>query len=563
MSALGAFTFVLHCHHPFMRLGGRWTHGEEWIHEAILDTYLPLLATLHDLSEDGIGFRLTVGLSPILAEQLADPSVLEHFERFLDERLEAAQKDMLYFENEAYNEHLRFLAEWYRDSFQRLKTAFVSHFNRDLIGAFRRLQDDGLIEIITTAATHAYLPLLARDGSLNAQVKTAAASYKRLFGKAPTGFWLPEYGYRPAQITETGRLRPGLEHFLADNGFKSFFVDSHAFTGDAPRSIAAGDVIGVYGAVKKRYALPATDVFAEARRDVSAFAPYFVAEAGAAPLTNIAVMARNERVGQQVWGNELGYPLDFDYREPGRRAGTSGFPYWRVTGQKVDAHNKDYYHPDWAAYKIEQHAEHFAHLIGDQLRSHHSATGSYGAVMASFDADLFGHWWFEGIQWLGYVLRHLAHSPDIDLLTISPFVEAHPPTGALDLRESSWGLGGLHFLWDNQETRWMWTGIHEAEDRMSRLAERYDAPTHDEAIVLAQAARELLLLQSSDWPFLVSAGGARAYAVRRFSEHADRFDHLAESLETGVPDTIAAQRWWQQDNVFPDVDYRWFSEKQD
>ncbi len=546
-----------------MRLGGRWTHGEEWIHEAILNTYLPLLNTLYDLGDEGVAFRLTLGLSPILAEQLADPSVLEHFEHFLDEKLEAAQKDMLYFEKEAYNEHLRFLAEWYRDNFQRLKTAFVARFNRDLIGALRRLQDSGQIEIITTAATHAYLPLLARDGSLNAQIRTAAASYRRLFGKAPTGFWLPEYGYRPMQITETGQQRPGIEQFLAESGIRSFLVDSHAFTGRAPRSIAAGDVIGVYGAVKKRYALPAANVFAEARRDISPLAPYFVAESGTTPRTDISVIARNERVGQQVWGNELGYPLDFDYREPGRRAGTSGFAYWRVTGQKVDAHNKDYYHPDWAAYKIEQHAEHFAHLVGDQLRRYNSSTGSYGLVLASFDADLFGHWWFEGIQWLGKVLRHLAFNPDIEQTTVTPFVEAHPASGALDVRESSWGLGGLHFLWDNQETRWMWTAIHEAEDRMSRLAERFTAPTSAEATVLAQAARELLLLQSSDWPFLVSAGGARAYAVRRFSEHADRFDHLASSLEQGEPDADMARVFQTQDNVFPDIDYRWFSEKQD
>ena len=209
MSALGAFTFILHSHHPFMRLEGRGYHGEEWIHDAIIETYIPLLETLYDLKEEGINYRLAIGFSPVLAEQLADPLVLEHFEHYLDERIDAAQNDMRYFEKEAYNEHLRYLAEWYRDTFQRIKTAFTERFKRDLIGAFRRLQDEGLLEIITTAATHAYLPLLSRDSSLNAQIKTAAASYRRLFGRAPTGFWLPEYGYRPAQITETGRAACG------------------------------------------------------------------------------------------------------------------------------------------------------------------------------------------------------------------------------------------------------------------------------------------------------------------------------------------------------------------
>jgi 1,4-alpha-glucan branching enzyme len=393
-------------------------------------------------------------------------------------------------------------------------------------------------------------------------VKTAVASYKHLFGKAPTSFWLPGYGYRPEQVTETGRQRPGLETALAANGFTSFLVDSHAFTGRAPRSVAAGDVIGVYGAVKKRYVLPVSARFPEARREVSPFAPQMAASGGDdAQNAGIAVIARNERVGQQVWGNELGYPMDFDYREANRRAGTSGLRYWRVTGQKVDPHNKDYYHPDWAAYKIEQHAEHFAHLVGDQLRSYNNVTGAYGLVMASFDADLFGRGWYEGIQWLGYALRHLAGSPDIDLTTVTPFVAAHPPTGTVAPLESSWGLGGLHFLWDNQDTHWMWSALHDAEDRMERLADHFAAPNDAERVVLAQAARELLLMQSSDWPFLVTSGDARMYAIRRFGEHANRFDQLAASLEAGTPDVDAAQRWWKQDNVFADVDYRWFANK--
>src|SRR5215216_704034 len=172
-----------------MRRSGRWYHAEERIHDAIIETYIPLLEILYDLKAEGIPYAMTVGISPILAEQLADPLVLEHFELYLDERLAAAQKDMHYFEKDAYNEHLRYLAEWYRDIFLRLKHSFTERFNRDLIGAFRQLQDEGLIEIVTSAATHAYLPLLARDSSLNAQVKTSVATYQRLFGRAPTSFW--------------------------------------------------------------------------------------------------------------------------------------------------------------------------------------------------------------------------------------------------------------------------------------------------------------------------------------------------------------------------------------
>ncbi len=558
MSALGAFTFILHSHHPFMRLEGGGYHGEEWIQNAIIETYIPLLETLYDLKEEGINYRLAIGFSPVLAEQLADPLVLSHFESYLDERIEAAQGDMRYFEGEAYNEHLRYLAEWYRNTFQRIKTVFATRFNRDLIGAFRRLQDEGLLEIVTTAATYPYLPLLARDSSLNAQVRTAVASYRRLFGRAPTSFWLPEYAYRPAQITETGRQRAGIEQILAASGIASFFVDAHALTGKAPVGVAAGNVVGMYGSVKRRYVLPSSAYFAEAKRGISAFLPYFASEADAPDHAGIAVMARNDRVGQQVWGSELGYPLDFDYREVNRRYGTSGLPYWRVTGAKVDAANKDYYHPDWAAYKIEQHAEHFAHLVGDQLRNYSLSSGAYGLVTASFNTDLFGQWWFEGIPWLGKVLRHLSNNPDVDLTTPSAYLAQHPPTTAATLRESSWGIGGLHFLWDNQENHWMWAIIHAAEERMERLAAHFSAPNDAEARTLAQAARELLLLQSSDWQFLITTDQGRAYAIQRFSEHVARFEHLAGSLEAGQPDADRAAAWQQADNVFADVDYRWF-----
>ncbi|MFN8449425.1 MAG: 1,4-alpha-glucan branching protein domain-containing protein [Anaerolineae bacterium] len=560
MSAPGAFTFVLHGHQPFLRQDGRLAlghHAEEWLHDAIIETYIPLLETLYDLSEEGVDFRFALGVSPVLAEQLADPLVLEHFERYLDERIEAAQNDMLYFEREAYNDHLRFLAEWYRDGFERIKTAFNERFGRDLIGALRRLQDEGFLEILTTAASHAYLPLLGSDASLNAQVKTAVASYRRLFGRAPTTFWLPEYGYRPARVTQNGQARAGIEEILAANGISTLLVDTHSLTGAYPTGTGAGNVLGTYSGIKRRYVLPNLDYFVEGKRDASPFAAYRSAD------TTVAALARSERVGQQVWGSELGYPLDFDYREISRRAGTSGLAYWRVTGAKVDAANKDTYHPDWAAYKIEQHAEHFAHLVGDQLRSYNQATGQYGLVTAAFNANQFGHWWFEGIQWLGKVLRHLSSNPEIDVTTPSAFVKEHPPKASINLREGSWGFGGMHFVWDNRENHWMWAAIRSAETRMEQIAEHFATPGAAEAVVLAQAARELLLLQSSDWQSLITTDQGRAVAIRRFNEHAERFTQLADSLESGQPDVEAAQAWSQADNVFADVDYRWFSERKD
>lgn len=587
MSAIGAFTFVLHSHLPYARLAGRWPHGEEWIHEAASETYVPLLQRLYDLKEDGVLFKLTIGLTPILSEQLADETVLEHFELYLDEKIAAAEGDVAHFagrkithiENmdeegrvqietrdtsnqpDQGDPHLHYLAGWYRDWYQDVKNAFINRFDRDIIGAFRRLQDEGYIEIITSAATHGYLPLLGEDSSIEGQLRTGITSYRRLFGRDPNGIWLPECAYRPAYINDEGKLRPGIESFLAQHNLKVFFSETHTITGGQPVGVAAGDVIGPYGVIKRRYVIPAARE-PMPRRDATTFKAYYVSDTAAGPNADqhsgVTVIGRNNSTGQQVWSADWGYPGDFDYREFHKKAGTSGLQYWRVTGARIDLAHKDTYHPDWAEYKVEQHAEHFAHLVGDLLRDYHNHTGQFGLIASNYDTELFGHWWFEGVDWLANVLRHLADNPDVMLTTASEHIALHPPQDVLHIPESSWGAGGNHFTWNNGETHWMWEPIYEAEARMKDLATHYNQPDQATAKVLNQAARELLLLQSSDWPFLVTTGQAREYAIQRFSQHVERFKRLAKSVEDGQPDTDYADEIWELDKVFPDIDYRWF-----
>ncbi len=557
----GAFTFVLHTHIPYTRLAGRWPHGEEWIHEAAVETYIPLLNTLYDLCEANVPFRLTLGITPVLAEQLADADILAHLEQYLDDRIAACAADRTYFTASATADPtLNALAARYHREFSAVKTAFLNRFNRDLIGAFRKLQDDGYLDILTSAATHAYLPLLSRDSSLHAQLRTGIRTHERLFGRKPTGIWLPECAYRPAYVTEAGVRRQGLETLLADYGLRYFFSETHAITGGNPVGVAAGEVIGPYGSIQRRYVIPVRPEGVIPSRPTSIFRAYQVANAADdGNPSGVAVIGRNNVVAMQVWSAELGYPGDFDYREFHKRAGTSGLRYWRVTGVKLDLAQKDAYHPEWAAIKIDQHAEHFAHVIGDQLRDFRAQTnGEFGLVAANFDTELFGHWWHEGVAWLGSVLRHLAVSREIQLMTAAEYLDAHPPAETLMIPESSWGSGGGHFTWDNGDTHWMWPVIHEAEARMERLAQREATPESDEALVLAQAARELLLAQSSDWPFLVTTGQAREYAIQRFSSHMERFDRLANSLEIGQPDRALSDSYQVLDSLFADIDYRDF-----
>ncbi|GAG01551.1 unnamed protein product, partial [marine sediment metagenome] len=230
LAGQGAFTFVLHSHLPYCRKAGRWPHGEEWLHEAISETYVPLLNALHDLRDEGIAFGLTISLTPVLAEQLADPDVTQHFLLYLEEEIQAAQRDICRFASER-SAHLEYLASYYRDFYARVRDTYLERFGGDIVGAFKRLQDEGRVEIIASAATHAYLPLLNRDSSIYGQLRAGVESYKRHFGRAPRAAWLPECAYRSAYIEKDGTLRPGLEEFLASLGITCFFVETHGIEG--------------------------------------------------------------------------------------------------------------------------------------------------------------------------------------------------------------------------------------------------------------------------------------------------------------------------------------------
>jgi 1,4-alpha-glucan branching enzyme len=179
-------------------------------------------------------------------------------------------------------------------------------------------------------------------------------------------------------------------------------------------------------------------------------------------------------------------------------------------------------------------------------------------VAAIYDTELFGHWWFEGIDWLEGVLRHLASSDEVHLTTSAAYLEANPPETVINLPEGSWGAGGTHFVWDNVDTSWMWPLIHQAEGRMREIVQAHPAATADKRHALDQAARELLLLQSSDWPFLVTTGQAKEYAIKRFREHLDRFNLLIDQVERGASSEQLVQDLWQRDKIYPEMDYRWF-----
>ncbi|MBI2864838.1 MAG: DUF1957 domain-containing protein [Chloroflexi bacterium] len=555
----GYFSFVLHSHLPYVRKAGRWPHGEEMVHEAIAETYIPLLNALTELKNEGLKPKVTLGLTPILVEQLADWDVMNHFELYAQEKAETALADISRFEEEK-NGHLAYLAKFYVDYYRGILDAFRHRYGRSITGAFRQLQEEGNVEILTSAATHAYLPLMERDSTIFGQLKTGVDNYRHHFGRSPRGVWLPECGYRPAYYKEDGEptYKPGIEDFLAELNLLYFFTDTHVIEGGEMVGKVTGDVVGPYGGLPKRKLVVKFDERAQPTEKTT-FRPYYVES------TKVAVFGRDERTGLQVWSAAHGYPGDFVYREFHRKDFESGFQYWRITDASGDLGSKQYYDPHWAFKQTHMHADHFAGLVHERVNEYYSQHGTPGVVISAYDSELFGHWWFEGVAWLKEVIKRLARSESVEVCTAGEYLDAYPPQEVMTLPESSWGMGGAHFTWYNENTIWIWPFIHNAEVRMEKLVEKYPDAYGDVLEVLNQMARELVLLESSDWPFLISTGQAKEYATGRFQQHLARFNHLNAIAEAGCvrdEDRQFLESAKDLDNPFPRIDYRVFRKRE-
>jgi 1,4-alpha-glucan branching enzyme len=528
------FVWTLHSHLPYVLNHGRWPHGSDWLCEAALDTYLPLLEELRALEQEGIPAPVTIGFTPILANQLASPAFGRELEAFFDQRLVACGEAPASLATTG-DQALLPLVDYWRRHLERLRNLFRST-GGDLLAAFRDLQARGTLEIIGSAATHGYLPLLRRDESVRLQLAVGFSEHRRLFGTAPGGCWLPECAYRPRQGE-----RPGIEEFLEEAGFRFFFVDSHLARAGAP--------LGAYGDVP----LGAERFDAERHETAHgqavrvAHSPYRAYRVSRT-YPGVAALVRDPRSSMQVWSRQQGYPGDEWYLEFHKIRWPGGLKLWRVTGGGVDLGDKRPYEPARAQERAADHARHFSDLLENLGRS------KAGLVVAPFDTELFGHWWFEGVDFLASTYRELRRRPGVRPVTAARHLREHPPEKALRLAEGSWGVNGDHSMWMNEQTQWTWDRLWPLEDTF------WDAAPAALAVsaarpVLAQAARSLLLAQASDWQFILSTGAVPDYAERRFNGHCQDAERLLDGLRTGALEgaTRLAAELAQRDAVFPDV----------
>jgi 1,4-alpha-glucan branching enzyme len=527
--ARGYLTLVLHAHLPFVRHPEYDSFFEEnWLFEAITDTYLPLLAVFEKLTADGVPFRLTLSLSPPLIAMLNDDLLRDRYIAHVRKMSQLGDKEII--RNHGDSRFLE-VARMYRRHLYEAENAYEKRYGRDLVGAFGRLQEAGVLELVVAAGTHGFLPIL-RTGpqAVRAQLTVAADIYRQSFGHTVPGFWLPECGYYP-----------GLEELVAEVGGRFFFVDTHGILNASTRPR--------YG-----YLAPLA-------------CPNGVVAFGRDPASSRLVWSAQEGYpGDPAYRDfyrDIGFDLDFEYVKPyvldGHTRIFTGFKYYRITGP---TEAKEPYEPAAARDRADAHAADFLKRQVELVERRAAHMDRPPVVVALYDAELFGHWWFEGPQWLDLLIRKLVYDQDVvELATPSDYLARHPKMQCAQPSASSWGDKGYSEFWLNPGNDWIYRHLHDAAGRMHALARSHlhARPGSPEHRSLNQAARALLLAQASDWPFIMRTGTAVDYAYGRIRDHLARFHVLADGIEAGHIDERLLAALERLDALFPDIDYRMYA----
>jgi 1,4-alpha-glucan branching enzyme len=526
---LGYLNLVLHAHLPFVRHPEYDDFLEEdWLYEAITETYIPLLEVFDGLERDGVDWRLTMSITPTLAGMLADPLLQFRYLRHIDNLIALAGKEI---DRTRWSPEFQPLALMYHARFTRAREVFVNQYGNNILRGFRRFFEAGKLELITCAATHGFMPTMVVNGQAQrAQVEIGCREFERHFGRRPRGIWLAECGFTD-----------GVDEVLRDSGIRYFYTDTH----------------GV--------------MFAEPRPRYGVYAPLLC------PRSGVAVLGRDTESSKQVWSAIEGYPGDYHYRDFYRDVGFDldyeylrphlhktgirsllGIKYYKITGR---TDHKLPYDPRAALERAAEHAGNFMFNREKQIEWLAGAMpGRPPLIVAPYDAELYGHWWFEGPDWINFLLRKICYDQQtVKTINIPEYLERHPKAQVSQPSFSSWGHKGYAEVWLEGSNDWIYRHLHEGADRMVELARGDADPTPLRRRALNQAARELLLAQSSDWAFIMKTGTMVEYAHQRTRTHVVNFNHLYDQLKSNHLDEPWLAEVERRHNLFPDLDYRLFA----
>jgi len=520
----GFLNIILHAHLPYVRHPEYKSFFEEnWLFEAMTESYIPLIQVLDSLERDKVKFRLTLSLSPTLISMLRDDLLQARYAHYLNKQIELAEKEVVRTRQQPQYQKL---ARLYRRLFINTKKTY-QQYQSNLLTAFKKHHEAGRIELITTAATHGFLPVLnISETAVQQQINIGINTFKSNFGFSPAGFWLPECGFYP-----------GLEKHLSKAEIKYFFTDTHGL------------------------------LDANIELDNNVYAPV---DCG----NSVLAFARDPESSQQVWNAEQGYPANVNYREyysdigfeleqiylapyilDGKKRVNTGIKYHRVTG---DSSEKECYEPRQAKHQIEQDAIEFVKQCQLQIEQLGDTMDRLPIITAPYDAELFGHWWFEGPAWLETVIRLVSEDSIIETATCSDYLKQQTSHQVSMPAASTWGEGGYSSYWVNEENDWIYPFLHQAVEQMERLTADFRIvtvlPIQERA--LNQALRSLLLAQASDWPFIMKTGTTSEYAKKRLTDCLARFNYLHECIRKNRIDEHYLLALETMDNLFPEIDFR-------
>ena len=527
----GFLCLILHAHLPFVRhIDKEGELAEEWLYEAITETYIPLIKMMKELIDEGVDFNLTLNISPPLASMLSDELLQQRYRKHLLKLIELSEKEL---KRTADQPKFNRVARMYNDMFKETLYIFHDIYNDNLIQAFKEIRDSGKLELITSAATHGYLPLVLTEEAISAQIRTGVETFKKYFDQDPAGIWLPECGYKEE-----------IDQILAENNIRYFISSSHGILHAVPRP---------------RYGL---------------YAPIYTP-------SGVGVFGRDKESSKQVWSSDEGYPGDLNYREFYRDIGfdldydyikpylpegirkNTGIKYYKITG---DSDYKEVYDPDKARAKTAEHAGNFMFNRKHQMLHLNQILDRKPIIVAPYDAELFGHWWFEGPLWLKYLFKKMHYNEEkISTITPSEYLNKYKKNQVAKPCESSWGYKGYHEVWLNGRNDWIYRHLHEAELKMIKLADKYSDIKDRNSLLyrsLNQLARELLLAESSDWAFIIKTETMVDYAIDRTKKHLDNFFKLSSQLQEGI-DQSFLERLERENNIFSFIDFKYYSTRED
>lgn len=524
----GYLCLVLHAHLPFIRHPEYKTFLEEgWLYEAMIESYIPLLYYYEKLVNNSVDFRITMSLTPTLCEMLGDPLLQKRFLERLNQLQELAEKELVRTQKSTFYK----TAVMYHQKLQTAREIFVNRYQMNLLTGFKHFQELGKLELITCSATHSFMPLMLHPNAINAQIETAVKNYKKHFEKSPKGIWNAECAYSL-----------GLEKTLKKWGLNYFFVDTHGI------------------------------LYADKRPKYGVFAPLYCNN-------KTAVFGRDAESSKQVWSAEEGYPGDCDYREFYRDIGfdlpmeyiapylladgirsMTTFKYYRITGKNNE---KEPYQPEWASNKAKSHAANFRFKREKQIEYLSSILDREPIIVAPYDAELFGHWWYEGPDFIYHLCKEISGSSHLKMITPSEYLKKYPVNQVSTPAVSSWGHKGYMEVWLNPSNEWICQHLHECSSIMVDLANRFSKEENTlKRRALNQMARELMLAQTSCWAFIITNHTAAEFAAKEFKSHIKRFVELSQMLENSSSiDEPYLKECELRDNIFAEMDYLVYSDE--